>query len=149
MDCVLCPWNSSGKNSGVGSYSLLQGIFPTQGSNLGLLHCRQILHHLSYREVLQNHLTQAQITSSFSQLLLRCLFSLIETSNASNLFVYRFVSSVGLWLRNTGGGRRSSSIRVTSGDHTVALAQIHFTDPSTIGKTWHSIMRMLFLRVIT
>ena len=35
------------KNTGVGCHSLLQGIFPTQGSNLGLLHCRQILYHLS------------------------------------------------------------------------------------------------------
>ena len=32
------------------SYSLLQGIFPTQESNQGLLHCRQILYQLSYRE---------------------------------------------------------------------------------------------------
>ena len=32
----LCPWNSPGKNTGVGSHSLLQGIFPTQGSNSGL-----------------------------------------------------------------------------------------------------------------
>ena len=40
---LLCPWNSPGKNSGVGSHALLQGIFLTQGSNLGLLHCRQIL----------------------------------------------------------------------------------------------------------
>ena len=32
-----------------GSYSLLQGIFPTQGSNLGLLHCRQVLYHLSHQ----------------------------------------------------------------------------------------------------
>ena len=38
-----------GKNTGVGSHSLLQGIFPTQGSNLGLLHCRQILYHLSHQ----------------------------------------------------------------------------------------------------
>ena len=37
---LLCPWNSLGKNNGVGSHSLLQGIFLTQGSNLGLLHCR-------------------------------------------------------------------------------------------------------------
>ena len=37
------PWNSPGQNTGVGSLSLLQGIFPTQGSNPGLLHCRQIL----------------------------------------------------------------------------------------------------------
>ena len=35
-----------GKNTGVGSHSLLQGIFPTQGSNLGLLYCRQILYRL-------------------------------------------------------------------------------------------------------
>ena len=36
----LCPWNSPGTNTRVGSHSLLQGIFPTQGSNPGLLHCR-------------------------------------------------------------------------------------------------------------
>ena len=46
---VLYPWNSVGKNTGVGSHSFLQGIFPTQGSNLGLLHCRQILYHLSHQ----------------------------------------------------------------------------------------------------
>ena len=38
-----------GKNTGVGSYSLLQGIFPIQGSSPGLLHCRQILYHLSHQ----------------------------------------------------------------------------------------------------
>ena len=46
---VICPWNSPGKNTGVGSHSLLQGIFMTQGLNLGLLHCRQILYHLTYQ----------------------------------------------------------------------------------------------------
>ena len=40
-------WNSPGQNTGVDSHSLLQGIFPTQGLNPGLLHCRQILYHLS------------------------------------------------------------------------------------------------------
>ena len=44
---LLCPWNSPGKNTGVGSHSLLQGTFPTPGLNLGLLHCRQILYRLS------------------------------------------------------------------------------------------------------
>ena len=34
---LLCPWNSPGKNTGVGCHALLQGIFPTQGLNLGLL----------------------------------------------------------------------------------------------------------------
>ena len=44
---LLCPWNSPGKNTGLGCHSLLQGIFPTRGSNPSLLHCRQILYHLS------------------------------------------------------------------------------------------------------
>ena len=43
------PWNSPGRNTGVGSLSLLQGIFPTQGSNPGLLHCRQIFYQLSHK----------------------------------------------------------------------------------------------------
>ena len=46
---LLCSWNSPGKNTRVGSHSLLQRIFPTQGSNLGLSHCRQILYHLSHQ----------------------------------------------------------------------------------------------------
>jgi len=46
----FCPWNSPGKNNGVGSHSLLLGIFPTQGSNPGFLDCRQILYHLSHHK---------------------------------------------------------------------------------------------------
>ena len=42
------PWDSPGQNTGMGSLSLLQGIFPTQGSNPGLPHCRQILYQLSH-----------------------------------------------------------------------------------------------------
>ena len=41
--------DSPGKNTGVGCHALLQGIFPTQGSNPGLLRCRQILYHLSHQ----------------------------------------------------------------------------------------------------
>ena len=40
---LYSPWNSPGLNTGVGSFSLLQGIFPTQGSNSGLSHSRWIL----------------------------------------------------------------------------------------------------------
>ena len=40
-----CPWDSPGKNTGMGSHALLQGIFPTQGWNLGLLHCMRMLYH--------------------------------------------------------------------------------------------------------
>ena len=46
---LYSPWNSPGQNTGVGSLSLLQGIFPTKGSNPGLLHCRQILYQLSHK----------------------------------------------------------------------------------------------------
>ena len=44
----LCPWNFPGKNTEVGYHSLHQGIFPTKGSNPGLLQCRQILYCLSH-----------------------------------------------------------------------------------------------------
>ena len=47
------PWNSPGQNTGVGSLSLLQGIFPTQGSNPGLLHCRQELSHQGRPRILE------------------------------------------------------------------------------------------------
>ena len=46
---LLCPWDSPGKNTGVGGHFLLQGIFPAQGLNSSLLHCRQILHRLSHQ----------------------------------------------------------------------------------------------------
>ena len=46
----LCsPWCSPGQNTGVGSLSLLQGIFPTQGVNPSLPHCRRILYQLSHK----------------------------------------------------------------------------------------------------
>ena len=46
---ALCSWDFPGKNTGVGSHFLLQGIFLTQGSNPGLLHCRQILYQWRYQ----------------------------------------------------------------------------------------------------
>ena len=46
---LYSPWNSPGQNTGVGSLSLLQGIFPTQGSNSGLLYCGRILNQLSHK----------------------------------------------------------------------------------------------------
>ena len=46
---LYSPWNSPGQNTGVGRLSLLQGIFPTQGLNPGLLHCRWLLYQLSHK----------------------------------------------------------------------------------------------------
>ena len=50
---LLCPWNSPGKNTGVGFHFLLQGIFLTQGLNPGFLHGRQILFYPSHQESTQ------------------------------------------------------------------------------------------------
>ena len=46
---LYSPWNSPGQNTGVGSLSLLQGIFLAQGLNPGLPHCRWILYELSHK----------------------------------------------------------------------------------------------------
>ena len=46
---LFCPWSSPCKNTGVGSHSLLQGIFLTQGSNPCFLHCKQFLYYLSHQ----------------------------------------------------------------------------------------------------
>ena len=46
---IYSPRNSPGQNTGVGGLSLPQGILPTQGSNQGLLHCRQIFYQMSYQ----------------------------------------------------------------------------------------------------
>ena len=55
---LLCPWDSLSENTGMGSHSLLQGIFPAQGSNPCFLHCRQILYHLKSPGKPQRRYTQ-------------------------------------------------------------------------------------------
>ena len=67
---------SPGKNTGVGSHSLLWGIFLTQGSNLDLLHCRRTLYHLSHcGSPGTTHQVQADM-----QMIVPPLFSLIQLS---------------------------------------------------------------------
>ena len=46
---LLCPWDFPGKSTGVDCHFLLQGIFPTQGLNSGLPHCKQMFYHLSHQ----------------------------------------------------------------------------------------------------
>ena len=78
---LYSPWNSPGQNTRVGSLSLLQGIFPTQVSNPGFLHCRWILYQLSYKgSQWKTMLTSKQIfwpTWSFSFSLQVCKLILI------------------------------------------------------------------------
>ena len=56
---LLCPWDSPGKNTGVGCHSLLQGIFSTQELNPGLPHCQQML----YRRTPEEDLNETEIGS--------------------------------------------------------------------------------------
>ena len=84
----LTLWNSPGQNTGVGSYSLLQGIFPTQGSNPSLPHCKQILYQLSHKGSpripkgvgSQSLLQQIFPTQESNQGLLRCRQILYQLS---------------------------------------------------------------------
>ena len=67
---LYSPRNSPGQNTGVGSCSLLRGITPTQGLNLGLPHCRQILYQLSHKGSLNNTLEgiNSKITEAEEQI---------------------------------------------------------------------------------
>ena len=61
-----CPWDFLGKSTGVGCHFLLQGIFPTQGSNPDLPHCRQALYRLSH----QGSLGGTMALSNYQQFLI-------------------------------------------------------------------------------
>ena len=63
---LLCPWNSPGKNTGAGSYFLFQGIFPTQGLNPGLPHCRQILYYFELSGISKSQMNKISHRTQFS-----------------------------------------------------------------------------------
>ena len=77
---VLCPWDSPGKNIGVGCHALLQEIFLTQGLNSGPLHCRWILYHLMQQEAHTIHRVakESDTTQGLSISILRLLYSFIN-----------------------------------------------------------------------
>ena len=71
------PWNSPGQNTGVGSLSLLQGIFPTQESNRGLLQYRRILYQLSYQGSPQfSSVRTTPLTQRLTMYYFKCLMCL-------------------------------------------------------------------------
>ena len=80
----LCPWDFPGKNTGVGCHFLLQGIFLTQGFNLGLLHCRHILYCLSQGHVQKeiNHLGVGHPSHTWST---NTIYSLCWTGHLDTL----------------------------------------------------------------
>ena len=95
----MIPRNSPGQNTRVGSLSLLQGIFPTQGSNPGLLHCWWILNQLSYQGspwcpwTLQSHASFIQTFREINYWFFRifCYMQLNLTSN-TEFFTITMVS---------------------------------------------------------
>ena len=111
---LYSPWNSPGQDTGVGSLSLLQGVFPTQGSNWGVLHCKQILYQLSYQEsphywVNINHYDNISFTSrnyrnwikEYSCLFLRWKYEKLGMQSLTAfLFPLSHIGSVLLIIKN-------------------------------------------------
>ena len=91
---VPCPWNFPGKNTRVGSHSLFQRVFPTQGSNPGLLYCRQTLSHLSQYPLGSMN---SKLRSSW------CYF----TYSCFTLFSFCFSAVFGSWVSNDNKGASS------------------------------------------
>ena len=79
---LLRPWDFSGKNTGVGCHFLLQGNFQTQGSNPGLLHCRQTLYSLSHRGSPFVYLLCRNVYSSLLALKNQIVFLLVSFASS-------------------------------------------------------------------
>ena len=86
---LLCWWDSPGKNTGVDRHSLLQKIFPTQGSNPGLLHCRQILYYLRYREDPKQHGWSEKIKSEWVKSTIHIYKTKVWCKNQWNTFLQK------------------------------------------------------------
>ena len=87
---LYSSWNSLGQNIGVGSPSLLQGIFPTQGSNPGLPHCRRILYQLSHKGSPKK--TEGQRINAFKLWCWRRLLRLPWTAKRSNQLILKEIN---------------------------------------------------------
>ena len=96
---IYSQWNSPGQNTGVGSRSLLQGIFPTQGSNPVLPHCREILYQLSYQGG-QNCSKQYYLNLDYFHLQLSYLVIYVMqifSSNINYLYERQRIDAFELW----------------------------------------------------
>ena len=87
---LYSSWNPPGQNTGVGSLSFLQGIFPTQRLNPGLLHCRQILYQLSHKE---SPPILAWVAYPFSSINYYCILDVIILKCAEVRFLAYYVNT--------------------------------------------------------
>ena len=89
---LLCPWDSPGKNTGVGCHSLLQGIFTTQGSNPCLLFGRQILYHWATWEAPYNAILKDFLLFFFHLCIFNSIFILsVKPSFKKFLLYFNFI----------------------------------------------------------
>ena len=90
-DPMGCPWNSLGHNTGVGSLSLLQWVFPAQGLNPGLPHCGWILYQLNHKGSPSQHQGLFQWISSSHQVakVLDFSFSISPSNEYSGLISFK------------------------------------------------------------
>ena len=103
---VYSPWNSPGQNTGMGtSRSLLQGIFPTQGSNPGLPHCRWILYQLSQKgsPCFSSHFASPFASLLLLLLLLSC-FSRVQLCATPQMAAHQAPPSLGFPRQEYGSG---------------------------------------------
>ena len=113
---LFCPWDFPGKNTGMGYHSLLQGIFRTQGSNPGLLHCRWILYHSATRETSKKEM----ILGSASHHLFWC-----SPYSYWPFFAYRKVQ-ISIASKSTyNGSNRDRSQQETGGGSITAFTSRH------------------------
>ena len=134
---ILCDpmdylsWVSQGQNTGVGSPSLLQGIFPTQRSNPGILHCRQILYHLS-RLIINFVCSDLQFCFPLRHLLLHMRVSVFSVMSNSlrphGLQPVKFLCPWTFSGKNTGVGGHFLIQRVflTQGPNSHLLCLLHW-----------------------
>ena len=97
--------DSPGKNTGVSFHAFLQGIFPTQGSNLGLLHCGWIVYHLSYQKPVLNSWSDnssipAVLGSCASFVSSNCIFCLLVC-----LVIFSWLPDIIYWVKRTDTNR--------------------------------------------
>ena len=119
---LLCPWDSPGKNTEVGSHFLLQGIFPTQRSNSGLMHCRQILYQLSHKGSPKTlewvaYPFSSESSPSRNWARVSCIvggfFFTNWTIGKPTFFFFFFILSSAYLLREGRAGRSSLPVRTT------------------------------------
>ena len=75
---LLCPWDFPGESTGVHCHFLLQGIFPTQGSNPGLLHCKQTHYRLSHQGSVRDNYSPTHKVGILGTSLLRPVHTCLE-----------------------------------------------------------------------